>query len=117
MISRVIALAITLVLFWSGFTTQERFTPLVSSHTERQVDGGQLPHVHVGSVDDHHLDDQPAPAQAEGAMEMPALVTARLDARVPVLTMAGPRPHAAATWLNAFLDGPQRPPCKAPLFS
>jgi hypothetical protein len=116
MFSRVIALAITLVLFWSSFTTQEQFKPLVSSHTE-QVDGAQPPHVHDGLVDDHYLDDQPAQAQAEGAMDMPALVTARLDARVPTLTMAGPRPHAAAAWLSAFLDGPQRPPCAAPVFA
>jgi hypothetical protein len=110
---RVIALLLALVLFWSGFTTQEQAISFAPS-TIAQIDGvsGDLPQsVHDGSIDDHHLDDQPGQTQAEGAMELLPLLMTRPAAGVPTLTMSRPLPYAMAAWLEPYLAGPQRPPC------
>ena len=65
-----------------------------------------------GTSDERPLDDQPGQSQAEGAMDSPALMMARPDAKAPLVTMSRPRPYAAAAWRTAYLDGPQRPPCR-----
>lgn len=110
---RVLALFLALVLFWSGFTTQEQAVLFASSNIEQGLGApGYLPPpVHEGSIDDHHLDDQPGQTLAEGAMDPLPLLTTRLDARVPALTMSRPRPYVLAAWLAPCLAGPQRPPC------
>jgi hypothetical protein len=110
---RVLALLFALVLFWSGFTTQEQAV-LFASANSGQVDSvpGDFPQpVHDGSIDDHHLDDQPGQTLAEGAMDPLPLLMARPAAGIPTLTMSRPRPYAMAAWLAPYLDGPQRPPC------
>jgi hypothetical protein len=115
---RVLALLLALVLFWSGFTTQEQAISFASSNNEQAAVGspGELPQpVHDGSIDDHHLDDQPGQTLAEGAMDPLPLLTTGPAAAVPALTMSRPRPYAMAAWLAPYLDGPQRPPCAAPL--
>ena len=77
---------------------------------------GSLPQpVRDGSIDDHHLDDQPGQTLAEGALDPLPLLMARPTAGVPTLTMSRPRPYATASWLAPYLDGPQRPPCATPL--
>ena len=114
---RVFALFLALVLFWSGFTTQEQAISFASSNLG-QVNSvpGELPQpVHDGSIDDHHLDDQPGQTLAEGAMDPLPLLTTGPAAAVPALTMSRPSPYAMAAWLAPYLDGPQRPPCAAPL--
>ena len=110
---RVLALLLALVLFWSGFTTQEQAVLFASASTE-QVDSlpGDLPQpVHDGSIDDHHLDDQPGQTLAEGAMDPLPLLMAQPAAGAPILAMSRPRPYATAFWLAPCLAGPQRPPC------
>lgn len=64
-------------------------------------------------ADERPLDDQPGQSQSEGAIDPPALVMARPEAKAPLLAMSRPRPYAVAAWRSPYLDGPQRPPCTA----
>lgn len=112
--SRVVPFLLAFLLLWSGFTTQERAVSFASSNVEQADVGlaGELQQrVHEGSVEDHHLDDQPAQAQTESVMDLQALFPARVDEPAFALTMARPRPYAVTTWLEPYLEGPQRPPC------
>jgi hypothetical protein len=110
---RVVALFLALVLFWSGFTTQEQAVLFASANIKQGYSvPGDLPQpVDDGSIDDHHLDDQPGQMLAEGAMELLPLLMTQPAAGVPTLTMPRPRPYAMAAWLEPYLAGPQRPPC------
>ena len=110
---RVIALLLALVLFWSGFTTQEQGVLFASANIEQGYSvPGDLPQpVHDGSIDAHHLDDQPGQTLAEAAMELLPLLMTWPAAGVSTLTMSRPRPCAMAAWLEPYLAGPQRPPC------
>jgi hypothetical protein len=110
---RVIALLLALVLLWSGLTTQEQAISFASSSIEQGYSvPSDLPQpVHDGSIDDHHLDDQPGQTLAEGTMELPPLLMTRPAAGVPKLAMSRPRPYAMAAWIEPYLAGPQRPPC------
>jgi hypothetical protein len=65
---------------------------------------------------------EPAPAEpahpteplgqafAEGAPDLPGLFLTSLDALAPSVTMARPRPHAAAAWQHLYPNTPRRPP-------
>lgn len=64
-----------------------------------------------GSVEDHHLDDQPGQSQPGNAADLPALVMGDAQAKTSSLTMSRPAPYVVAAWFTPYLDGPQRPPC------
>lgn len=112
MATRGIVLLLILVLTWSGFTTQEKvFSIAAPSAPLVDVAGlAQSPFDQDdGSVEDHHLDDQPG--QLQGAADLPAFAMTPPEADAPGLTMSKPRPYELAAWFTPFLDGPQRPPC------
>lgn len=118
MIHRALAIFLALLLCWSGFTTQEQvLTASTGDRVEVSLSEETREPLHDGSVDDHHLDDQPGHAQVEGAMDLPALVTTLPSVTSPSLTMSRPGPHARAPWVAPYLDGPQRPPCATLLLS
>lgn len=72
---------------------------------------GDVPfHAPSGAVEHHLLDDPPAPAQAEGGTDLPALMPHLADALRSALAMARPGPHLVAAWLAPTLDGLRRPP-------
>lgn len=117
--SRVIALLLAFVLFWSGFTTYEQAV-LVEVTNAEQVDvrsaDGLANGLLDGVIDDHHLHDLPAAqAHAESVTDLPDLLLAPAEAPAPGLAMAPPRPYASRARMTPYLDGPQRPPCATAL--
>ncbi|MES2101535.1 MAG: hypothetical protein V4569_17050 [Pseudomonadota bacterium] len=118
MLSRVIALLFALVLASSGFAMQAPALAIATSSAsplDAGVAGETAPCEQDRSADERPLDDPAGQAQSEGAMDPPALVMARPDAKTPLLTMSRPRPYAVAAWRAPYLDAPQRPPCAAPV--
>lgn len=63
-----------------------------------------------GSVDDHHLDDQPAQPHAESAAELSDSIPTRLRAIAISQTLVWESSGAARVCLPPCLDGPRRPP-------
>jgi hypothetical protein len=118
MFPRVIASVLAFVVFWSCLSAQEQAAPLVPSGTQEaafQVAGKAPAGQAGGSVDDHHLDDQPVQAQAETPADYSGLLLAGPAIQAPALLMAPPRPISMATLRPPYLDAPQRPPCMAPV--
>ncbi|HUG21251.1 hypothetical protein [Piscinibacter sp.] len=64
-----------------------------------------------GSVEDHHLDDQPAQSQGENLADQPGLLPVGPHVKVNAAAMCRPRPYVATELGAPYLDGPQRPPC------
>lgn len=116
--SRVIAILLAFVLFWSGFTTYEQAV-LVEVTNAEQVDvrsaDGLANGLPDGAIGDHHLHDLPAQAHAESVTDLPDLFLAPPEAPAPGLAMAPPRPYASRARMAPYLDGPQRPPCATAL--
>ncbi|MEF7614380.1 hypothetical protein V4F39_10715 [Aquincola sp. MAHUQ-54] len=112
--SRVIAFLLSLVLLWSGIGTQE--LPTLSppaSGVQAMAPAGLPGDVRKGSVEDHHLDDQPSQAQGDLPGELPDQLLAVAAHGRSVLPMPGfsrlpPAPHGAPC-----LEGLLRPPCPA----
>lgn len=111
--SRVLNLFLALVLLWSGFGSFER-PDTDQSADERwgfvfvqPLDAGDG---WAGSVEDHHLDDQPSQSHAETASELPALLLATVWLE-PVAAREAMPPAPAATALpEPYAEGPRRPP-------
>jgi hypothetical protein len=118
MFPRVIASVLAFVVFWSCLSAQEQAAPLVPSGTQEaafQVAGNAPAGSADGSVDDHHLDDQPVQAHAEPTADSSGLLQAGPAVPVPALMMAPPKPFSMAALRPPYLDAPQRPPCTAPV--
>lgn len=117
MFPRVIASVLAFVVFWSCLSAQEQAALLVPSTQEAasQLAGGAPADRADGSVDDHHLDDQPVQAQAETPADYSGLLLAGPAVQAPALVMAPPRPFSMAALRPPYLDAPQRPPCTAPV--
>jgi hypothetical protein len=115
---RVIALVLAVVLLWSGLGAIEVPRLLAQPSPEQQHAivhaGGQVAE-HEGSVEHHHLDDQPSQAQSDPSSETPGLLPAIPTPRAPSVVMARPRTFASAVARPPFLAGPLRPPCGAAL--
>ncbi|MDO9313903.1 MAG: hypothetical protein Q7T97_05095 [Burkholderiaceae bacterium] len=115
MVSRLVALLVALVVFWSGFAAQETSITFSMANAEQQVDarslGDPLDRMAGESANAQHPDELPAPACAEAQADLPAILTDGVLLPAPLLVMARPRPYAAITRLSPDLDGPQRPPC------
>lgn len=75
MCSRVFTVVLALVMFWSGFATQEQAWAQALDLVETAVHDTRAA-LQDGSVEDHHLDDQPAHAQVEPLADMPAVFVA-----------------------------------------
>jgi hypothetical protein len=111
---RLVAFLIAVVMCWSGFMTQEHVVFVASGYAEQVASSDTVDPRHDGddgSVEDHHLDDQPGQSQSGSAADLPALVMDDAQAKSSSLTMSRPAPYVVATWFTPFLDGPQRPPC------
>lgn len=116
MLSRVFALFLASVLFWSALGTIEGVSTWAQQSSVQQpalADAGALPS--AGSVMDHHLDDLPSQAQSDPPAETPDLL--------PALSRPSDRFHAgaqrhcvrSAAAGSPFLVGPMRPPCSEAL--
>ncbi len=115
MASRVTALLLALVLFWSGFTTTYEQSGWIALANAEQIEvrssGAPAHGFHDGTVNDHHLDDLPAQAHAESVTDLPGLFLAPGETPATGLAMAKPRSYAAPARSAPYLDRPQRPPC------
>lgn len=117
MSTRLVAILLALLLSWSGFATQEpphRTAPPDIDTSIGSWSGNDAPRGVGGSVDEHHLDDLPAQAQAENAADLPD----PLELDDPVALSARPSPPVACAPLARpppDLAVPQRPPCCTPL--
>lgn len=106
MLTRVVAALLALLLCWSGFATQEQLAGSGGPELAITHGGG----AHAGSVDEHHLDDQPGQASAEAALDVPEwspapskiTVTGRSGSKVP--------PGIASAPATFTADAPMRPP-------
>jgi hypothetical protein len=96
--SRVIAFFLAFVLFWSGLSTIEAPSALTQPSSD-------------GSLEDHHLDDQPLQAQGDPAAETPGLLPAPLRPTSQALATGQPHTFVSAATRSPFLAGPLRPPC------
>jgi len=111
--TRVIAFFLAFVVFWAGLNTIEApSVSLHSSHAQQHAMGPAVgsPTLNDGSVEDHHLDDQPLQAPNDAPVETLGLLPAPLmpDAHSPATV----EPHAfvSAVAGSPFLAGPLRPP-------
>jgi hypothetical protein len=115
MFRRTVAAFLSLVLFWAGFATQENAVSLVSvSVSAEPAIVYALDNSHQltdGSVDDHHLDDQPGSASVENLADQPGLFLVSASARAPLLALTRPYPYIAAAFTPGHVEAPQRPPC------
>jgi hypothetical protein len=116
MFNRSVAALLVLVLVWAGFATQEHAVSMASpaagsSFLSATDSSHQLAD---GSVDDHHLDDQPGSASVENPADQPGLFLVGPDARPLLLAMTRPHPYISAAFTPAHVEAPQRPPCATP---
>lgn len=112
--SRVIALFLSFVLFWSGLSTFEAPRALVQPSPEQQhalAHAGGQPGLDDGSIEGHHLDDLPLQVQGDPAAETPGLLPAPLRPSSQALATAQPHTFVSAAMRSPFLAGPLRPPC------
>lgn len=116
--SRVIALFLAVVLFWSGLSTIEAPNASAQPLTEQQhaiAHAGGSADLHDGSVEDHHLDDLPSQAQGDPSAETPGLLPAPLRPTSPSMATAQPHTFVSTAAASPFLAGPLRPPCSEAL--
>lgn len=115
---RLLSLLLALLTLWSAFATQEAtFTAWYEDGTTEIVSASSLQErLQDGSIDDHHLDDQPVQFHLADAALDQALVPP--DCRVPSTAPVMVAPHGTGTQQRPapFLEGPKRPP-KALSFS
>jgi len=111
MLRRVVALLFALAFSLPVFAAAESAGVSVAARL-LQFDAGAANEASP-PLQDSAPDEQPGQSPCEGAMDSPALLTVRPEAKAPLLTMSRPRPYAMAAWRAPFLDGPQRPPCAA----
>jgi hypothetical protein len=114
MFSRTVAIFLALVLVWAGFATQEEAFSIASQNHPPAYAGPENDASHRvsdGSVDDHHLDDQPVQAHAENLADQPGLFLVNPEARVSALAMTRPTLYITAAFTAPYLEALQRPPC------
>jgi hypothetical protein len=118
MSSRVISLLLALVLFWCGVSTAETprlFAPPSPEQSSANAHASGQVTTHEGSVEDHHLDDQPTHAQSDTPPEVPDLLPVSMTTRLRLDGPAQPRVPASVALMPPFHAGPLRPPCQTPI--
>lgn len=118
MVIRVVALLLAFIVLWTGLNTIELRDPAVlpqSQLTLGLVQPGNSPLKPEGSVEHHHLDDQPSQALSDPHTDTPVL---------PLPLMMRAKGKTSPTMQSAFrlarveqpfLYGPLRPPCYDPI--
>jgi hypothetical protein len=110
---RLLSLFLALLTLWSALATQEQVpglsadiagTPIFNASASDQN------HRFNGSVDDHHLDDQPTQTHLEGAFDLYGLLPLVCEIPFHSLTTSAPCPQAAQQLPHPYLGTPQRPP-------
>ncbi|MCR5869144.1 hypothetical protein [Aquincola sp. J276] len=118
MSSRLLALFLSFVLLWSGATAHEQplivvpgGTPAATAAVLAAPGSADLAD---GSVADHHLDDLPAQALADAALDAPALPPAPPRMPAPAAMPAAPPLYLPAAWSPSPPGSLHRPPRQAP---
>jgi hypothetical protein len=107
-------LLLAAVVLWASVSTQEAFLEVTGQGSACLATGvdGSAP-TDLGSVADHHLDDQPVQPPGDGVADHPAM-----PSRSSLSIAGGARPGtpiavAEAAHAPPDLDGPHRPPRNA----
>lgn len=113
MFTKATAIVLAIVLLWAGFATHER--PVFQASPEAAAASAvpadlAPPGVDQGSVDDHHLDDQPSQAQIETLADLPGAIAAHHLVPAPSLVAVLLAPYTVRAQHPPWLDGLQRPP-------
>jgi len=111
--SRVIAIFLAFVLFWSGLSTIEAPSALAQpsqaqAYAVGQAGGAQA--LNDGSLEDHHLNDLPSQALIDPPGESSGLLPAPLRPAAQPLATAQPHTFRLVAAGSPFLAGPLRPP-------
>lgn len=113
---RVIALVLSFVLLWSGLTSVEPPRPSAPAAPATVLaDAATPPNTLAGSVEHHHLDDQPSQALGEQPVESPGLLPSTPAPAVQVAGTVRRLPASGLPWASPCLAGPLRPPCLGPV--
>ena len=114
MISKIAALLLALVVFWSGSLGQEQPVAIATASAEEvdaRMPGEPSKWLPAGLADLHPAEELSAQGHTEAAADLQAILADGIQLRTPVLAMAQPDPYAGLERLSPYLDGPQRPPC------
>ncbi|MET0333134.1 MAG: hypothetical protein ABW190_02600 [Rhizobacter sp.] len=98
---------------WSAFATQEHMLEMAAAPDSAQVVaaiGSDTERHRGGSVADHHLDDQPVQAHAEGAFDLCDLLPSEWRVPAADIGTVTPRQLVARQLPSPYLRGPLRPP-------
>jgi hypothetical protein len=116
MFIRVVALLLAIIVLWTGLNTIELRDPAVLSPPQFSVSvfhPGGPPSKPQGSVEHHHLDDQPSQSLSDPHTDMPILPQQPM---MRARSKTSPTKQAAFRQSRVeqpFLSGPLRPPCCA----
>lgn len=120
MFARLFIFFIAAVLLWTGLPVQEQWVSsgLVNiDHADARESADQARHAQNGSLDDHHLDEQPAQPHAEGATDLPESLPARHAQHGLTLPLGWAGAFTMSARLPPYLDGPHRPPNTLRIFA
>jgi hypothetical protein len=112
MLQRAFVVFLALVTFWSAFAGQEHFmsraeAAAVVADVLLDAQGGAAS---TGSVEDHHLDDQPGQPSIEHAPDQPTWFAATLLFVASAASTARLRSAAPSAFFSTVPLVPQRPP-------
>lgn len=110
MLHRVFTLFLTAVLFWSAFASQELPLPASSHPMEIELVDGRGGNAASGSVDEHHLDDQPGQPSGETASDLPEWFPAQSQVFLTAIDPAATAIAPPAWHLLMISNAPRRPP-------
>ncbi len=115
MFVRAIAIFLVLALAWAGIAAQDNPATFSAAGGESHCVQPSADAQPKSTGGERSIDGQPMQAQTETLADQPGLFLVGPSAHPPALTMTRPKPYASASLLPPYLDGPQRPPCSAPL--
>lgn len=114
MLTRVLALLLTVALLWSGHSgaqAQHVHAQALPGHQVTQVDGSAPTAWPESPVEHHAFDAQPAPALVDAPVETPGLLMAPVTTSAQALGSTRPCTWARQPAASPCLAGPLRPPC------
>ncbi len=113
MATKVFTFFLSLILLWSSLSTVETPPTFAVSPEQALVSlAGSTTPPDQGSVEDHHLDDLPSPAQEDSPNGMLALLPTSLAFVLARLPAAKPVVAPLTAIRTPFLAGPLRPPSR-----
>lgn len=109
MLRRAFTVVLALLLCWSSLATLEGFAPADAAWGDAG-DVAVALESSRGSLDVHHLDDQPLPPHADPGGDLPAWLAAAPTQMILSPSSAAPPSARASARPRNVADVPQRPP-------